>query len=248
MFHSEDKQTEERVVSCETIGVPTNLAFAILESDAAVLDPTSPLFPFTISVPLSFSVINIIVRDVRKTDTPLAYDMGRTFARGVLVDKTINWKPLPLLEAQWKALETSFPSVDLNIVRRTYLSIHFKRCKGICKNPLNPEHDILAAISGVEHGLKWFDITASDDPTQKMALQRKPKRRLHSFIIEDTSLPSYKRSCLYCSNRSQVNKNYLKCGKCFLARYCSQECQRLDWKMHRGTECENMATSIDASD
>lgn len=244
----EPEREKWSVLSCETIGIPVDFALAVLSPGNAVLDPAHPMFPFILAVPLSFSVVNAIVEDVRKTDTPLAYDMGRTFARGTLVDKSITWKPRPLVEAQWKALQSKFPSVDMATVRRTYLSMHFKRCKGVCKNPLQQEHDILAVISSVEHAMKWFDITASDDPPQKAAFQHKPSRRPNAFVVEDTALPTYKRACLRCSNRSQVDKNFLKCSKCMLARYCSRDCQVLDWKAHKGGECENMANSIYASD
>jgi hypothetical protein len=231
---------QERVQSCETIGVPINLAFALLEEEHgdAILNTSHPIHKFLLSSALSFAVFNAIVEFVRRTDTPDAYDMGPTFARGILFDKSIKWKPKPLLLEQIADIRRRFPDASLESVETMFASMHFKRSKGICKNPENEQHDIIALISNIETGLKWFDITASDDPTRKRAHQPIPRRRPDSFEVTNTLTERYKCSCHCCNNRGE--KHFFKCGKCLTARYCSKACQLKDWPQHKGQECNSM--------
>ncbi|KAJ7184970.1 hypothetical protein C8R46DRAFT_1300677 [Mycena filopes] len=40
-------------------------------------------------------------------------------------------------------------------------------------------------------------------------------------------------SCVSCKNTSKARNAMRVCGKCFVARYCSPECQRKDWPEHK---------------
>lgn len=236
--------------SCETIGIPLNLVMAPdLLNGNAIQSREHPLFPYILQCNLPFGVLNAIVEDVRATDTPLAYNMGRTFIRGQLASSAIKWTATVLLQAQMAALNKKFPGLDQEEVILRYATLHFRRSKQTCVNPLTPEQDIMMLVSRPDQGLRWFDLTASNDPVQHLDYQPRPKRRANAFVVTDTSLVQYKRSCLHCSNRAQNDCNYMKCGRCLLARYCSRECQRLDWSpYHRGSECNQMQESVYASD
>ena len=41
----------------------------------------------------------------------------------------------------------------------------------------------------------------------------------------------------YCHTESCSNTAPLKCSRCLTVRYCSEACQRLDWRHHRETCC-----------
>ena len=47
----------------------------------------------------------------------------------------------------------------------------------------------------------------------------------------------------HCNIEACTNKSTLKCSQCKLVRYCSRECQKLDWKKHRKC-CKGHAINI----
>jgi len=42
-----------------------------------------------------------------------------------------------------------------------------------------------------------------------------------------------KKKCDYCKKKADEVKKLKKCATCLKTRYCSQECQRADWKNHK---------------
>eukprot|EP01084_Bolivina_argentea_P320133 555413_1 len=39
--------------------------------------------------------------------------------------------------------------------------------------------------------------------------------------------------CLNCNKREKYETEYKLCGKCQIAKYCSRQCQKMDWKQHK---------------
>jgi hypothetical protein len=52
-------------------------------------------------------------------------------------------------------------------------------------------------------------------------------------IINIPKIIPHQRICEYCLKSEPENERYSKCGKCKTARYCSVECQKHDWKVHK---------------
>lgn len=48
--------------------------------------------------------------------------------------------------------------------------------------------------------------------------------------------------CAKCGKRRSSDNKLSKCSRCLIVKYCSRECQRLDWKRHKRTECGDKAT------
>jgi len=70
-------------------------------------------------------------------------------------------------------------------------------------------------------------------------VQRLPKR-----TSEDSpALQSFHKGCWQCGFSGVPNK-LRKCSGCYVARYCSRECQDKHWSLHK-IECRNLAVSID---
>lgn len=55
--------------------------------------------------------------------------------------------------------------------------------------------------------------------------------------ITNPMIPDYRSACWACEGPGS-----LQCTKCKVGRYCSQECQKSDWKLHR-TYCNERAFS-----
>jgi hypothetical protein len=52
-------------------------------------------------------------------------------------------------------------------------------------------------------------------------------------VIKNGRGPRNEAQCTTCGRSPQEEKKFSACGKCKKARYCSQECQRVDWKAHK---------------
>ena len=61
----------------------------------------------------------------------------------------------------------------------------------------------------------------------------------HEFIAAQQKNLGIKRtavhdkSCVVCGAESTATTTYRKCGECLVTYYCSRECQRVDWPMHK---------------
>merc|ERR1712210_376109 len=42
-------------------------------------------------------------------------------------------------------------------------------------------------------------------------------------------------SCAHCGQRSAPDTRFQKCARCLTVRYCSADCQKLNWKTHKKT-------------
>ena len=51
--------------------------------------------------------------------------------------------------------------------------------------------------------------------------------------------------CACCNATASVGEKFLVCGSCRCTYYCSPECQKKDWKVHRSTRCEGMKEIMD---
>ncbi|KAJ5090533.1 Zinc finger MYND-type [Penicillium argentinense] len=51
--------------------------------------------------------------------------------------------------------------------------------------------------------------------------------------VQDQSGENVERSCLACGFTTSLDKKLLRCSRCRVTWYCSKECQRRDWKLHK---------------
>jgi hypothetical protein len=52
-------------------------------------------------------------------------------------------------------------------------------------------------------------------------------------VIKNGRGPRNEAQCTTCGRSPQGDKKFSACGECKKARYCSQECQKVDWKTHK---------------
>jgi hypothetical protein len=89
--------------------------------------------------------------------------------------------------------------------------------------------------------MKWYiehggDVDAKD--TDGMSIRTlvdmmKTKVPAMSKVLRDGKGPRKDGECTNCGRSSKDGKVFSACGKCKKARYCSQECQKVDWKTHK---------------
>ncbi|GMT33043.1 hypothetical protein PFISCL1PPCAC_24340 [Pristionchus fissidentatus] len=55
----------------------------------------------------------------------------------------------------------------------------------------------------------------------------------YAAVVHDEFLSSV---CSYCFDKSFEEKALSRCAKCKIVHYCSADCQKKDWRIHK-TEC-----------
>ena len=142
------------------------------------------------------------------------------------VEETLKKKGAPVLHPSMKGFDTSvheYANVD-------------SRYQGIVINSTVYEPEKLSNYLGLNHivplstpiiGIHEYGLVMSL-PARSM-----PLFKLCKFRLLGTNEDVYK--CLVCSKKSSEcpEKKLLCCGKCKVARYCSSDCQKADWKKHK---------------
>ena len=74
-------------------------------------------------------------------------------------------------------------------------------------------------------GCKNFPAEAQFDPSSAT-----------NVLMGNKTLQMWRNSCMHCKKeKTATNPIQLKsCANCLVARYCGPDCQRADWKQHKG--------------
>jgi hypothetical protein len=89
--------------------------------------------------------------------------------------------------------------------------------------------------------LKWYiehggdvEVKDNDGMNVKMLVEMMEKRvPKMAAVLKKGKGERREGDCVNCGRKSQGEKAFMTCARCKKARYCSQECQKVDWKMHR---------------
>ncbi len=221
---------------CQTIGIPTNFII-----DVPMGMPGTE--QYVLSGPLPFAAFDAVCELARRTDTPDAFLMPSTWARTTLASSKHRWTVKPAYAAELAAIASKWAPHALAMVENAATSLHFKREKGLLRNPAAPQHDIVMFCSHVDNGARWFDATASDAPVMTPERPVAPERRAGCFWLAPGSDDARQAvTCTYCVNRSPA-RHLFKCSRCCQARYCTTKCQRADWPVHKRTDCRPVVSA-----
>lgn len=197
-----------------------NVAYRVM-SKLVVAGKTRPLQP------VGLATFAELVRHARSCDLADRVTFGKRHYRGVRIigcfrEEEYIWRlqPIEQLYLQSLSQQTSVPYETL--ARFEYLIF---RCR--MNVQFAAQGDAMVAFEDAASGVVvWFDARRASD----------------KLFIESVNDPRFKYACRTCGNRGRgvESKRLAKCGKCRVARYCSEECQHVDWPKHRAKECAHM--------
>jgi hypothetical protein len=91
--------------------------------------------------------------------------------------------------------------------------------------------------------LKWYiehggdvDVKDNDGMNVRMLVEMMQKRVPGmAEVVKKGKSPREKGECANCGRKPGEAKAFSTCSRCKKARYCSQGCQKVDWKAHKKT-------------
>jgi hypothetical protein len=118
-----------------------------------------------------------------------------------------------------------------------YLSV----VKILLKNGANANHEdnngnTSLMIAFDNYDLELFELILKHGhnvDTSKIPVTTNPNNELYDVLN--------KYNCRNCHSKT----NHKKCGNCRIARYCSKECQKTDWRRTHKRECRGLCASVD---
>ena len=227
---------------CVTSGVPAAYACPAL-MDAFELELFHPIF--TTSGPLSVEAADLIGLLVKSHETVSVYNThGGISDDGQLISQVPSWTITSNHRRNLKKIAKRF-TCSLDECVRVDQSFRIKRARG---GPVNITDSLGKTRCVVwyqtttakygDHLGSWFDITLTDEAPDRhwleSAAEKAPRTRYNQHV--KTELARAKRlvrQCGYCRSADSKEHRHLKCARCKGVAYCSKECQRADWKMHR---------------
>ena len=125
---------------------------------------------------------------------------------------------------EWISFPVMFPRKEYRITTREYNS------------PFDPNYcDLEAANNQVKQCVKLLGVQQRSVSGAELFLAMNNPQRLHSQLMER------RRLCDFCKkSEPQLKKKVLTCSRCKGAFYCSQECQKKDWKKGHKRVCTRL--------
>ena len=79
-----------------------------------------------------------------------------------------------------------------------------------------------------------------DDENETIFITTDQGNKINISILQppDETKQSEIRSCENCGNPQRFNEKYKKCSRCKKVYYCSNDCHKKHWKIHK-YECSN---------
>ena len=105
------------------------------------------------------------------------------------------------------------------------------------------EQRALRASSSLDSAISAMAISAATSTTKSAKVVTKKSVSGSGNAVGKTSTSSSStmvtglKHCFHCEKKETTRNEFMLCGKCKVASYCSQACQKLDWKASHKLVC-----------
>lgn len=194
-----------------------------------VLVPQDPLVPLqVVEVPALAAGWREAIEDLLSSSLPAPVHGVSRAPLGESDDGTFRYEALTAGEPEEGAAEGE----GVNERAAALLLGEFRGNVLVTKIKVNAENDFLGYLNlGLEElqGLDFFRLRR-----KALAAAGAGSRYVREAEGGGESAPDWRlRACFWCRKAGSEGAPVLRCSRCQRVVYCSQECQRSDWKYHR---------------